>query len=63
MTGPPEGVDEFAPYACAVMELDDVSRLRISGFLPKVATPEDLPIGTLAEIVGFDERGIVLKKQ
>ena len=63
MTVPPEGFEEFAPYAWAVMELDDDSRLRISGFLPKVATPEDLPIGTLAEIVGFDERGIVLKKQ
>ena len=63
MTVPPEGVEEFAPYAWAVMELDDDSRLSISGFLPKVATPEDLPIGTLAEIVGFDERGIVLKKQ
>ena len=63
MTVPPEGFEEFAPYAWAVMELDDDSRLRISGFLPKVATPEALPIGTLAEIVGFDERGIVLKKQ
>ena len=63
MTVPPEGFEEFAPYAWAVMELDDDSRLRISGFLPKVATPEDLPIGTLADIVGFDERVIVLKKQ
>ena len=45
------------------MELDNDSRLRVSGFLPNIVTPEDLPIGTLVEIVGFDERGIVLKKQ
>ena len=63
MTVPPEGFEEFAPYAWTVMELDGDSRLRISGFLPNIATPEDLPIGTPAEIVGFDERGIVLKKQ
>ena len=63
MTVPPEGFEEFAPYAWTVMELDCDSRLRISGFLPNIATPEDLPIGTPAEIAGFDERGIVLKKQ
>ena len=63
MTVPPEGFEEFAPYAWVVMELDDDSRLRISGFLPNIGAPEDLPIGTLAEIIGFDERGIVLKKQ
>ena len=63
MTVPPEGFEEFAPYAWTVMELDDDSRLRISGFLPKIEKPEDLPIGTLVEIVGFDQRGIVLKKR
>ena len=62
MTVPPEGFEEFAPYAWAVLELDDDSRLRISGFMPNIATPEDLPIGTPAEVVGFDQRGIVLKK-
>ena len=63
MTVPPEGFEKFAPYAWTVMELDNDSRLRVSGFLPNIVTPEDLPIGTLVEIVGFDERGIVLKKQ
>ena len=62
MTVPPEGFEEFAPYAWAVLELDDDSRLRISGFMPNIATPEDLPIGTPAEVVDFDQRGIVLKK-
>ena len=63
MTVPPEGFEEFAPYAWTVMELDGDSRLRISGLLPNIATQEDLPIGTPAEIAGFDERGIVLNKQ
>ena len=63
MTVPPEGFEEFAPYAWAVMELNDVSGVRISGFLPHIATPSDLPIGTLAKIAGFDQRGIVLEKQ
>ena len=63
MTVPPEGFEEFAPYAWAVMELDDASGVRISGFLPNIATPPDLPIGTEAKIVGFDQRGIVLEKQ
>ena len=63
MTVPPEGFEEFAPYAWAGLELTGDFVHRISGFLPNKATPENLPIGTLAEIVGFDERGIVLKKQ
>ena len=63
MTVPPEGFEEYAPYAWAVMELDSASGVRISGFLPHIATPDDLPIGTATIIVGFDERGIILEKQ
>ena len=63
MTVPPEGFEEFAPYAWAVMELDDASGVRISGFLPHIATPSALPIGTEAKIVGFDQRGLVFEKQ
>jgi len=62
MTVPPAGFEDLAPYAWVVMELDD-SGIRISGFLAKIPTPEDLPIGTSVKIVGFDERGIVLEKQ
>ena len=62
MTVPPAGFEDLAPYAWVVMELDD-SDIRISGFLAKIPTPEDLPIGTSVKIVGFDERGIVLEKQ
>ena len=63
MTVPPEGFEEFAPYAWVVMELDDAPGVRISGFLPHIATPSELPIGTKAKITGFDKRGLVLEKQ
>jgi hypothetical protein len=62
MTVPPAGFEDLAPYAWVVMELDDLG-IRISGFLAKIPTPEDLPIGISVKIVGFDERGIVLEKQ
>ena len=62
MTVPPAGFEEVAPYAWVVMELDD-SGIRVSGFLGKIPTPEDLPFGTSVKISGFDERGIVLEKQ
>ena len=63
MTVPPEGFEEFAPYAWVVMELDDAPGVRISGFLPHIAKPSELPIGTKAKITGFDKRGLVLEKQ
>ena len=61
MTVPPAGFEDLAPYAWVVMELDD-SAIRVSGFLAKIPTPEDLPIGTPVKVTGFDERGIVLEK-
>ena len=62
ITVPPAGFENLAPYAWVVMELDD-SEIRVSGFLGKIPTPEDLPIGTPIKIIGFDERGIILEKQ
>ena len=61
MTVPPEGFEQYSPYAWAVMEINN-SDIRISGFLPNIAKPEDLPVGTAAKIVGYDARGIVLEK-
>ena len=61
MTVPPTGFEKYAPYAWAVMGIDNAD-LRISGFLPDVAKPEDLPIGTKAKVSGFDDRGIILEK-
>ena len=43
------------------MELGDYD-LRISGFLANIQKPEDLPIGTVVKVGGFDERGIVLER-
>ena len=61
MTVPPSGFEKFAPYAWAVMSLEN-SDLRISGFLPNISKPEHLPIGVAVKVVDFDDRGIVLKK-
>ena len=60
MTVPPAGFEDYTPYAWVVMELDD-SGIRISGFLPNIEKPENLPIGTAVKVDGFDDRGIVLK--
>ena len=66
MTVPPAGFEDLTPYACVVMELDYTSELmspiRISGFLANIQKPEELPIGTVVKVVGFDERGIVLER-
>jgi len=61
MTVPPSGFEKYAPYAWAVISIDN-SDLRVSGFLPNIEKPEDLPIGTMVKVVGFDDRGIVLNK-
>jgi len=62
----PTGFEDLAPYAWVVMDLDDpsenMSPIRISGFLANIQKPEDLPIGTAAKVVSIDERGIVLER-
>jgi hypothetical protein len=50
------------PYAFVVLQVDNTD-LRISGFMPNITTPDDLPVGTKAKITGFDERGIIVEKQ
>ena len=62
ITVAPAGFEKYTPYAFVVLQLDN-SDLRISGFMEGVATPEDLLVGTSARIVGFDQRGILIKKQ
>jgi len=61
MTVPPAGFEDYTPYAWVDMELDD-SGIRVSGFLPNIEKPENLPIGTAVKVDGFGECGIVLKK-
>ena len=62
ITVPPAGFEKFAPYAWVVLKLDN-SELRVSGFMAGIGKPADLPVGTRAKIVGFDDRGIILEKQ
>jgi len=62
MTVPPAGFEDFAPYDWVVMELGDYD-LRISGFLPNIQKPEELPIGTAVKVIGFDNHGILFEKQ
>ena len=61
MTVPPTGFEKYTPYAWVIINLDN-SDLRISGFLPNIQKSGDLPIGAAVKVVGFDDRGIVLKK-
>ena len=62
ITVPPAGFEKYTPYAFVVLTLDNTD-LRISGFMAGIATPADLPVGTRAKIVGFDDRGIIVEKQ
>ena len=62
ITVPPAGFEKYTPYAWVVLKLDN-SELRISGFMAGIAKPADLPVGTRAKIVGFDDRGIIIEKQ
>ncbi len=62
ITVAPAGFEKYTPYAFVMLQLD-TSDLRISGFMEGISTPADLPVGTLAKITGFDERGIIIEKQ
>ena len=62
ITVPPAGFEKYTPYAWVVLKLDN-SELRVSGFMANIAKPADLPVGTKAKIVGFDDRGIIIEKQ
>lgn len=62
ITVPPAGFEKYTPYAWIVLKLDNYD-LRVSGFMANIAKPADLPVGTKAKIVGFDDRGIIIEKQ
>jgi uncharacterized OB-fold protein len=62
ITVAPAGFEKYTPYAFVILQLDN-SELRISGFMPGITTPNDLPVGNRAKITGFDERGIIMEKQ
>ena len=61
-TVPPEGFEDVDSYAWVVFTLDD-ALLRVSGFLPEIKQPSDLPIGSKVRVNGFDKKhGLLLKK-
>ena len=61
-TVPPEGFDDVETYAWVVFSLDDTP-VKVSGFLPGIKSPSDLPISSKVKVVGFDEKhGLVIEK-
>ena len=62
ITVPPGGFEKYTPYAWVVLKLDNTV-LRVSGFMGGITKPADLPVGSRAKIVGFDDRGILIEKQ
>lgn len=58
----PEGFEDVGSYAWVVFKMDSAS-FRVSGFLPGIVTPADLPIGSRVRVSDFDPKhGILLKK-
>lgn len=58
----PEGFEDADSYAWVVFKVDNAP-FRASGFLPRIASPKDLPIGTTVKVTGFDPKhGLLLQK-
>jgi uncharacterized OB-fold protein len=58
----PEGFEDVDSYAWVVFKLDE-SGVNVSGFLPGISSPSDLPLGTPVKVVDFnDKHGLVLEK-
>ncbi|MBA3976815.1 MAG: OB-fold domain-containing protein [Nitrosopumilus sp.] len=58
----PEGFEDVNSYAWVVFKLDEC-RLNVSGFLPGISSPNDLPLGTPIKVIDFnDKHGLVLEK-
>jgi uncharacterized OB-fold protein len=58
----PEGFEDAGSYAWVVFKVDDTP-LRVSGFLPGIKVPKDLPIGSKVKVAGYDPKhGLLLQK-
>jgi uncharacterized OB-fold protein len=58
----PEGFEDVNSYAWVVFKLDECG-LNVSGFLPGISSPNDLPLGTPIRVTDFnDKHGLVLEK-
>lgn len=61
-TVPPEGFEDVDSYAWVIFTLDNAP-IRVSGFLPGIKQPNELPIGSKVRVNGFDKKhGLLLKK-
>lgn len=58
----PEGFEDVDSYAWVVFKIDGCG-LNVSGFLPGISSPADLPLGTPLKVIDFhDKHGLILKK-
>jgi uncharacterized OB-fold protein len=55
----PQEYEKYAPYAWVVVRLD--AGFNVSGFLPNINSPTNLPINARIKVVGYDEKGILLE--
>jgi len=62
ITVAPAGFEKYTPYAFVVLQVDNTD-LRISGFMPDIATLMISLLEPKQKLAGFDERGILIEKQ
>lgn len=57
----PEGFEDVDSYAWVIFKLDK-TELNVSGFLPGISSPSELPLGSHVRVVGFDKKhGLLLQ--
>ena len=58
----PEGFEDAGSYAWVVFKVNN-TQLRVSGFLPGIESPQDLPVGSKITVTGYDPKhGLLLQK-
>ena len=58
----PEGFEDIDSFAWVVFRVEECG-LNVSGFLPGINSPTDLPLGTKVKVVDFNDRhGLILEK-
>ena len=58
----PEGFEDAGSYAWVVFKINN-TQLRVSGFLPGVESPKNLPVGSKITVTGYDPKhGLLLQK-
>ena len=58
----PEGFEDAGSYAWVVFKINN-TQLRVSGFLPGIESPKNLPVGSKITVTGYDPKhGLLLQK-